>query len=62
MSVDIKDVLEEIRLAHFECPNCGEPLNHDNGVDKIPEHDYCPRCVDYAYFTEGTKHWKVPLI
>ena len=54
MSVDIKDVLEEIRLAHFECPNCGEPLNHDNGVDKIPEHDYCPRCVDYAYFTEGS--------
>lgn len=50
---DTQDMLQEIRLARGECPHCSEPLEHFSGLEMIPEHYYCPRCMDRGYDEHG---------
>lgn len=49
MSVDARETRAQMALARHECPNCGEPLQHFSGLESVPEYDYCPCCVDWAY-------------
>jgi Zn-finger nucleic acid-binding protein len=37
------------------CPKCGHTLEHFSGLENIPEYDYCPVCMDWAYNEEGEK-------
>lgn len=46
---DAQDILQEMRLSRGECPHCEEPLEHFSGIENVPEYDYCPRCMDWAY-------------
>jgi hypothetical protein len=50
---EAQDMLAEERLARYECPNCCEPLEHFSGLENIPEYEFCPRCMDWAYDSEG---------
>ncbi len=37
------------------CPNCQAELEHFSGLEGIPEHMYCPECVDVMYDVESGK-------
>ena len=49
----IKTCLRESGLEcddyNAHCPECGEELEHSNGTELIPEHDFCPTCRDTGY-------------
>ena len=36
-----------------ECPKCGHQLQRTSGVEIIPDHWYCPECMDTAYNEDG---------
>jgi ssDNA-binding Zn-finger/Zn-ribbon topoisomerase 1 len=60
---DTREAVAERRLAHNECPKCGEPLNHFSGLEDIPAYDYCPKCLDWAYIPgSGRRPWQTTKI
>ena len=40
-----------IKDQEFKCPNegCGIDLSYFSGLEGIPEHLFCPICMDWAY-------------
>ncbi len=47
---DVGDVIPESC-----CPRCHAELEHFSGLENIPEHMYCPECVDAMYDVETGK-------
>lgn len=41
-------------IEPFVCPNegCGESLSYFSGLASVPEHLFCPKCVDRVYDPE----------
>lgn len=54
-----QEYLAQSRLSHCECPNCGEPLEHFSGLESIPEYDFCPGCMDWAYSDDGRRLFRL---
>ena len=50
---EAQDIIQIMRLKRCECPYCEEPLEHSKGVGESPEYDFCPRCYDETYNSDG---------
>jgi Zn finger protein HypA/HybF involved in hydrogenase expression len=43
------ELIETEEAVEIHCPKCGSILEHFSGLENIPEHLYCPICVDAMY-------------
>lgn len=42
-------------MEKLVCKKCGRKLEHFSGQAGVPEHYYCPKCMDWAYNEKGEK-------
>ena len=43
------ELVELDQVVEIRCKKCGAILEHFSGLENIPEHLYCPICVDAMY-------------
>lgn len=43
------EIFNEYLIENNLCPKCRMGLEHFSGLEMIPEHLFCPRCMDWAY-------------
>lgn len=51
---EAQEVKEIMAVKRNECP-CGEPLEYFSGLEHIPAHLFCPKCMTWAWNEDGER-------